>query len=189
MNRRVQVCLFSVLLVLISCADKKEKSELQAKAPIEEGEATPGEEVEPGPIANPAEAATASCKVQSAELREFLGKLVDKSAKVDAPWPTGDAKLDARIEESRAELREFMKPLDPAAKVPELSDGINSKPDEEMYRDCPQGLKALQAVGDADADKRNEAFINIADAVEACDCKVNIPWLKAAYYLGQRGPD
>jgi hypothetical protein len=40
----------------------------------------------------------------------------------------------------------------------------------------------------APADKRVEAFIKIADGVEACGCKVNIPWLKAAYYLLQRGP-
>jgi hypothetical protein len=44
------------------------------------------------------------------------------------------------------------------------------------------------AVTTAPADKRVEAFIKIADGVEACGCKVNIPWLKAAYYLLQRGP-
>jgi hypothetical protein len=58
-----------------------------------------------------------------------------------------------------------------------------------MYRDCPEALAALQAVGTAAPAKRTEAFIKIADAVEACDCNVKIAWLKAAYYMGQRGPD
>ena len=95
----------------------------------------------------------------------------------------------AWIDDVRPKLRKLLEPADPSGKAPLLKEGIDTSVDEEMYRDCPEGLAALQAVASAPPDKRTEAFIKIADAVEACDCKVKIAWLKASYYMGQRGPD
>lgn len=175
---RPTILVLFVSLAVLGCGEKKEKA-----APEPPKEEAP-QAIKDEPIA-PKER---SCKEEAAELRAFLTSVVDESAEVSAPWPTGDAELDERIEKARLKMREAMQP-DPSKRQAALSDEIDTSVDEEMYRDCPQGLAALEAVGKAAPDKRAEMFINIADGVEACDCKVEIRWLKAAYYMYRRGPD
>jgi hypothetical protein len=186
---RLRLLVLSACVSASGCGDKSDETKQKPPAPAESTSVQAANDTASAANREPAAAtATPSCKEQAAELRAFLTEVFDENSRVEAPWPTGDPELDAQIEQARAKARELMNPADLSEKAIPLAPGIDDSADKAMYRDCPEGLAALRAVTTAPADKRVEAFIKIADGVEACGCKVNIPWLKAAYYLLQRGP-
>lgn len=128
------------------------------------------------------------CASKAAELRSYLAAVFDPAQKPAPPWPTGDAALDAEIEAARARVREAAKPADPAAPAARLTPGVND-PLLGDLADCPPARAQLQKVGAAPPAERSAAMVAIADAVASCNCTLSIPRLKAALYLGQRGPD
>lgn len=128
------------------------------------------------------------CKQEAAGLRTYLTAVFDPAQKPAPPWPTGDAELDKEIDAARAKVRALMKPADPAAPAAPLTPGVKD-PLTGHLAECPAAAAQLQEVGQVAPAQRTAAMIAIADAIESCDCKVSIPRVKAALYLGQRGPD
>jgi hypothetical protein len=128
------------------------------------------------------------CKEKSSELRAYLTEVFDPSKKPAPPWPTGDAALDKDIDAARAKVRELMKPADPAAPAAPLTAGVKDSLSGNLET-CPAVVAQLEKVAAAAPADRVATMIAVADAVERCDCEVSIPRIKAALYLGQRGPD
>ena len=139
-------------------------------------------------VARPS-AASPDCRAKAAELRAFLTAVFDPAQTVAPPWPTGDDKLDADIDTMRARVRTWMKPRDPADMAPDP--GREPEPDrlELALADCPPARGYLAKVGAAHAAQRAATLIDIARPIEACHCEVDIGWVKALLYMGQRGPD
>jgi hypothetical protein len=128
------------------------------------------------------------CKQKASELRAYLTAVFDPAQKPAPPWPTGDATLDNEIDAARAKVRALMKPADPAAPAALLTPGIKDSLTGYLA-DCPAAKAQLDKVAAAAPADRVATMIAMADAVESCNCKVSIPRIKAALYLGQRGPD
>lgn len=128
------------------------------------------------------------CKQKSGELRAYLTAVFDPAQKPAPPWPSGDAMLDKEIDAARAKVRALMKPADPAAPAAPLTSGVQD-PLTGHLAECPAVAAQFQEVASAAPAARTAKMIAMADAVESCNCKLSIPRLKAALYLGQRGPD
>lgn len=132
----------------------------------------------------------ASCATRAAELETYLADVWDLSAKPAPPWPSGDAATDKRIDEGREKVRKAMAPVDPSQRAVKLSDGIKPGPLEAELAPCQPALESLKGVGLANTTaEKVHAFTGIADAIGACDCNVNIPFVRAALYVLVRGPD
>jgi hypothetical protein len=129
------------------------------------------------------------CKQKASELRAYLTAVFDPAQKPAPPWPTGDAMLDKEFDAARAKVRALMKPVDPAAPMPKLTPGLPERPEAGHFAECPAAAAQFREVAEVAPAERTKSMIAIADAVESCNCKVSIPRIKAALYLGQRGPD
>lgn len=128
------------------------------------------------------------CKQKASELRAYLTEVFDPGKRPAPPWPTGDAPLDKDIDAARAKVREAMKPADPAAPAAPLTAGVKESLSGHLET-CPAVMAQLEKVAAAAPADRVATMVAVADAVERCDCEVSIPRVKAALYLGQRGPD
>ena len=155
---------------------------------------------EPGPSADSTDTAgadkpgagapaAASCADRAAELETWLTAVFDPAQEVAPPWPSGDATTDAEVDKLRAEARALARPRDPAAKAEPLTAGVTPGRLEQELASCPQARAQLGAVGTTPPAERRAAMVAIADGIAACDCKVNLPLVKALLYLGERGPD
>ncbi len=130
------------------------------------------------------------CKAQAAELRAFLTELTDEGKPMAPPsWTTGDADFDARLEKRRAEIREAMKPIESHQIAEKLATGIKPGLLEEELAGCPQAIEQLHVIGKAAPSERRARFIGLADAIAACNCKVELARIKPLLYAMQRGPD
>jgi hypothetical protein len=166
-----------LVLVLMAC-NAKESAPDKAPAPAASTPAAP---------AQPATAAT--CAAQVDDLRAFLTSVFDPAQQVPAPWPTGDAARDARIEQLRADARAAARPADPTAPQQRLTAGVTSGALEGELGRCQPARDQLVKVGEAAPDQARATMVGIADAILACDCQVGLPLVRALLYLLQRGPD
>jgi hypothetical protein len=128
-----------------------------------------------------------SCDEQARALHDFLDAVWDHRAV--PPWQTGDVALDRWLDARRDELR--------AAGSADSSQRARSQPsrrergplDDELAR-CPGAPEALARVGSVDTgDEKRAAFVGIAGAIRACDCKPDLARVRALFYLMMIGPD
>jgi hypothetical protein len=137
------------------------------------------------PISN---AQAIPCSAQAGEMKTFMRDLFEDRP-VAAPWATGDAALDREIEARRVELREALvfDPEKPASPI-----AANRGPgalDRELAS-CPRATDQLTKVGNAwTREEKVAAWVGIADAIESCECRPRISYLKPLFYLLARGPD
>jgi hypothetical protein len=125
-----------------------------------------------------------TCAQRAEEIRSFFDRARNHETPMELPWPTGDDEYDARIRKAIAALG----PADPAERQRPLSKDIDREPDQYIFRDCPEGLRALEAVAEADPDARMQQLRAVTDGVEACGCKINDAVLKTMLYWNVRGP-
>lgn len=131
-----------------------------------------------------------SCAAQAAELRQFIIAAYEPSRPpLAAPFATGDAARDARIQELRARARELLKPMDPSQPLEPLSPAGRPSPLETELAPCAAAAAQLTALGNAPPGKRVEATAQIADAIAGCHCNVDLSLVRALFYLDARGPD
>ena len=112
--------------------------------------------------------------------------MLDPAQKVAAPWPTGDPGFDAELDKWRAELRENMS-ADSSKQAKPLGTGPKRGRIDDELAPCPQATEQLKAIGTAD--DKQAAWLGLANAIAACDCRANIAFVKAWLYVLQRGPD
>jgi hypothetical protein len=147
-----------------------------------------GKAKEPAPVANAG--ASTTCSAQVADLKSFLLAVYDPAhPQVAVPWPTGDATRDKRIQDRQAQLREQLKPVDPSKRVEPLTSGVHPSLLEQELAPCPAAGAQIHKVGEAGPGKQLEAMAEIADAIGTCSCNVDVPFIRALFYLGARGPD
>ena len=178
-SRRSRSALLTLGL-LFACKDKP--------APAPAASSTPSG---PSTVAgNAAGSAPASeCATRVAELRGFLTSVFDPAQHVAAPWPTGDATFDAELPKLREDVRAAATPRDPAQPVKPLTPGVTPGRLDTELASCAPAVDQLKKVADAAPDQRVTTFVGLADAIGRCDCKTDIPRVKALVYLAQRGPD
>jgi len=146
-----------------------------------------GKSTDDKPSPAPAPKVVASCSQQTAELKTWLEGLYS-GKDVAKPWPTGDAAFDAELDKWRARVREASKPVDPSQRVEPLSPSKPGLLDHELAG-CQAATAQVAKVGDAAPGEQAAAWIGLADAIGACDCKPNIAHVKALLYGMHRGPD
>jgi hypothetical protein len=121
-------------------------------------------------------------------MKTFMRELFEDKP-VPSPWATGDPALDADIESRRAKLRE-LSTADPSKPAPRLTGEIKPGPIDHELANCPAASAQLSKVGNAwTTEEKLQAWIGIADAIEACDCRPRIAYLKPLFYMLVRGPD
>jgi hypothetical protein len=158
-----------VIAAIVACADHKEAAS-------------------PSNVA--AKPQQASCTTTASELKTYLASVYDASARPARPWPTGDAATDHKLDELRDKLRKAMMPADPTAQAQPLVEGFKPGPLDHELEKCPPATEQLKAIGTAyDDAAKQAAFAGIADAIKACDCKLNVPLVRALMYMLLRGPD
>lgn len=136
----------------------------------------------------PAPKVATSCPQQTEELKTWLQGLFDGKP-TTAPWPTGDAAFDAELTKWRDRVREASKPMDPSQPRPQLEEGRRPGLLEQDLAGCEPAKAQLAKVAEAAPAEQAAAWIGLADAIAACDCKPNIAHVKASLYVMQRGPD
>lgn len=142
----------------------------------------------PAPIANGRAATT--CSEQMAELKPYLLAVLDPTRPaVAVPYPTGDAARDKVIAELRARQRDQSRPVDPSKRVGALTADVQPGRLERELAPCPAALAQLSRVGEAAPGVARDAMAEIADAIRTCDCNVDVPLVRALFYLRARGPD
>ena len=125
-----------------------------------------------------------TCAQRAKEIRSFFDRARNHETPMEIPWPTGDENYDARIRKAIASTGE----TDPAKRQKPLTEAINREPDQYIFRECPEGLRALEAVAEAAPDARMTQLRAVTDGVEACGCKINDAMLKTMLYWQVRGP-
>ncbi len=150
-----------------------------------------GGQPKPAPVANSTAPVDVSCAGRTADLKAFLATAYDLHAvKPAAPWPTGDAETDKAIEAVRERYHRLMVPRDPAAPAPRLEAGVKPGALDIELAKCQPAIDRLSGVGTADDDAQKQAaFAGVADGIAQCDCKVNVPFVRALMYMTARGPD
>ena len=121
-----------------------------------------------------------TCAERAEGIRTFLDAAMDQSQPVDIPWPTGDQRFDENIREVIAAVEA----ADPAERQTPIE--TKQEPEDLLFGECPQASSAMAAVGSAAPDKRGETLRGIADAIEACDCKVTDAAVKSMLYFNVR---
>src|SRR5690606_31346979 len=113
----------------------------------------------------------------------YLIQVVDPAAKPAPPWPTGDPATDKLLDAARDNLRKVMS-LTPDDPAPPLPEGFRRGPVDETLDGCPQARDAWANVSNVPGPNHlTKAVIAIADGVAACGCRLNIPLIRAAFYL------
>jgi hypothetical protein len=129
------------------------------------------------------------CGERAAELKLYLTQVFDPNAKPKPPWPIGDPELDKQLDARRDDLRKLQAET-PADKARPLASGLKRGPMDETLDGCPQARDAVAHIADfPEPDHLTKAANAIGDGVAACGCTVNIPLLRAGFYLMARGPD
>ena len=130
-----------------------------------------------------------TCSDRAAELKSYLAHVFDPNAKPKPPWPTGDAELDKQLDAKRDDLRKVLAETS-ADKARPLAAGFKRGPMDETLDRCPQARDAVAHIADfPEPDHMTKAANAIGDGVAACGCNVNIPLIRASFYLMVRGPD
>ncbi len=137
----------------------------------------------------PASAAS-DCSDQMRELKQYILAANDPShPQIAVPFRTGDAARDHRIDELRARYREKLRPVDPSKPLTPLSADAQPGPLETELAPCAAARAQLSRFGDSTPGRRLEAMADIADAIGSCGCNVDVPLVRAMFYLDARGPD
>jgi hypothetical protein len=135
----------------------------------------------------------ASCPRRAEELKAYLIQIVDPAATPTPPWVTGNPVTDKLLAEGRDDLRKAMVPWDPAAPMPRLSEGVRRGPVDDTLEGCPPAHHAWTNISRVPGPDRltrmTKAVTAIADGVAACGCRIDIPLIRGAFYLMERGPD
>ena len=129
----------------------------------------------------------ATCAEQMTELRAFLRAANDPARPpLAAPFPTGDAARDHKIEQIRAYYRAQLAPVDPGRRLAPMADTAN--PADAELDACPAARAQLAKVGAAPPGQGLDAIAGVADAIATCGCNVDLPVVRAAFYIAARGP-
>ena len=70
-----------------------------------------------------------------------------------------------------------------------LAEGVKPGRLDAEIASGPPAVAQIKAVSTAKPDEMNAAWTGLADAIRECECKPNLPRVKALFYLIQRGPD
>lgn len=129
-----------------------------------------------------------ACPQQSAELKTWLQGLY-AGEPTAPPWPTGDAAFDAELDAWRQRVRDTNKPIDLTGPRPLLEEGRKPGLLERELAGCDPAKAQITKVNEAAPADQPAAWIGLADAIAACNCKPNIAHVKSVLYVMQRGPD
>jgi len=137
----------------------------------------------------PVSTGDATCKSRAAELTSYLTQVFDPSAKPAPPWDALDADTRAKVDPTRDKLRASMAKTS-ADKASALSAGIQPGPMDETIAGCAQANAVYPHAAEyPDPDHMTKYATALGNGVAACDCHVNIPLVRAAFYMIVRGPD
>jgi hypothetical protein len=140
------------------------------------------------PPHNASSTAEISCTTRASDLTTYLVQVVDPDATPAPPWPTGDVETDQLVQTARDHLRRVMAETS-VGKVRPLLPGVKRGPVDDTLAGCPQARDAWANISNVSGPDRMTRAAAIGDGVKACDCHVNIPLIRAAFYVMVRGPD
>ena len=126
--------------------------------------------------------AVGACATEATRLKTWIMSVMDKSQRVAAPWPTGDAAFDAELAKLSAGA--------PKPDAPHLAfeARVETRLDSELAS-CPQwAAERKKAENVTKREDLREPWPALADAIAACECKPSIVHVKALLYLRVRGP-
>jgi hypothetical protein len=123
-----------------------------------------------------------SCTTEATRLKTWITSVMNKSQRVAAPWPTGDAAFDAELAKLSAGA--------PKPDAPNLAwlQRVETRLDSELAS-CPQwATEREKAENVTKREDYRDPWPALADAIAACECKPSIVHVKALLYLRMRGP-
>jgi hypothetical protein len=137
----------------------------------------------------PASNRDATCKSRAAELTAYLTQVFDPNAKPAPPWDALDADTRAKADRARDKLRAAMAKTS-ADEASPLSTGFQPGPMDETIAGCAQANAVYPHAAEYQGPGHMTKYaIALGDGVAACDCHLNIPIVRAGFYMMFRGPD